>query len=54
MKCNCLMKGKHKKACRALNYFENFVFVSAVNGCVSTSAFASWCSGRVDTARSAA
>ena len=36
------MNEKHKEDCRALNYFENFlVFVSAVSGCVSISAFAS-------------
>ena len=33
------MSEKHKKVCRALNYFEYFlIFVSAVNGSVSTSA----------------
>ena len=31
------MRRKDKKACRALNYFENFVFVSAISGCSSTS-----------------
>ena len=36
------MSGNHKKVCRDLNYFEHFpVFVSAVSGCVSISAFAS-------------
>ena len=36
------MSEKHKKVCRDLNYFENFlVFASAVSGCVSVSAFAS-------------
>ena len=32
---------KSIKNCRALNYFEHFVLISAVNGCVSISAFAS-------------
>ena len=33
------MSEKHKKVCRSLNYFENFlVSVSAVSGCVSISA----------------
>ena len=36
------MSEKHKKVCRSLNYFENFlVSVSAVSGCVSISAFTS-------------
>ena len=36
------MSETHKKVCRVLNYFEHFlVFVSAVNFCVSISAFAS-------------
>ena len=36
------MSEKHKKNCRDLHYFEHFyVFVSAVSGCVSISAFAS-------------
>ena len=36
------MDEKHKKVCRVLNYFENFlVFVSAVSGCVSISALSS-------------
>ena len=36
------MSEKHKKVRRALNYFEHFlVFVSAVSGFVSKSAFAS-------------
>ena len=48
------MRRKDKKACRALNYFENFVFVSAISGCVSISAFASLVSVPVDTASSAA
>ena len=35
------MNGKHK-VCRVLNYCERFlVFLSAVSGCVSISAFAS-------------
>ena len=35
------MNEKHKKVCRALNYFEHFlVFVSAVSVCVSIPAFA--------------
>ena len=37
-----IMIKKYKQVCRALNYFGNFfVFVSAVSGCVSMSAFAS-------------
>ena len=36
------MSEKHKKVCRSLNYFENFlVSVSAVSDCVSISAFTS-------------
>ena len=36
------MSEKHKKACKALNQFEHFLaVVSAVNRCVSISAFAS-------------
>ena len=36
------MSEKHKKVCKALNYFEHFpIFVFAVSGCVSISAFAS-------------
>ena len=36
------MSEKHKKVCRALNYFEYFlVFASAVSGCVSISIFTS-------------
>ena len=36
------MRGKCKKVCSALNYFEPFlVFVSAVSGCVSIFEFAS-------------
>ena len=35
------MSEKHKKLCRNLNYFEQFlVFVSVVSGCLSISAFA--------------
>ena len=34
------MSEKDKKACRDLNYFHHFlVFISAVSGCVSISAF---------------
>ena len=34
------MSQKHKKVCEALHYFEHvLVFVSAVSGCVSISAF---------------
>ena len=47
------MRGRHKKACRALNYFENFVFVSAISGCVSISAFAPLLSVPADTVSSA-
>ena len=36
------MSEKHKKVCWALNYLEHFVvFLSALNRCVSISAFAS-------------
>ena len=39
---NDFMSEVHKKTCRCLNYFESFlVFVSAVSGCVSISAFVS-------------
>ena len=42
---------KHKKVCWTLNYFENFlVFVSAIIGCVSVSAFASLVGVSVDMA----
>ena len=42
IKHNNLMSEKHKKACRALNWFEHFlIFISAVSCCVSISAFAS-------------
>ena len=37
-----LMSRKHKKVCKALNYFEHFlVFVSALGNCVSIFVFAS-------------
>ena len=40
------MSEKHKKVCKALNYFQHFlVFISAVGGCVSISAFASLIGG---------
>ena len=36
-----IMSEKHKKLCRALNYFKHFLFlVSAVSDCVSIPAFA--------------
>ena len=36
------MSQKYKKTCRYLNYAEHlFILISAVTGCVSTSAFAS-------------
>ena len=42
IKHNDLNKEKHKNVSMVLNYFEHFlVFVSAVSGCVSISAFAS-------------
>ena len=42
IKHNNLMSEKHKKACRALNWFEHLlIFISAVSCCVSISAFAS-------------
>ena len=35
------MNEKHKKVCRDLKYCEDFIiFISAVSGCVSVSAFA--------------
>ena len=37
------MNEKNEKVCRALHYLEHFlVFASAVTGCVSNSAFASF------------
>ena len=37
-----LISTKHEEVCKALYYFEHFlVFVSAVSGCFSISAFAS-------------
>ena len=40
IKHNDLMSEKHKKVCRALNFFEHFfVFISAISGYVSISAF---------------
>ena len=48
------MTEKHKKVCRVLNYFEHFlIFVSAVSGCVSSSAFDLLLCVRVDIASSA-
>ena len=36
-----LLNEKHEKVCGALDYFKHFlIFVSAVHGCVTTSAFA--------------
>ena len=37
-----LMSKKHKKVCTTLNYFENFLVLAEVNGCISFSAFASF------------
>ena len=35
------MSEKYKKMCKVMNYFEHFlIFISAVSGCVSISAFA--------------
>ena len=54
IKHNDLMNEKHKKGCRALNYFEHFLIsVSAVSGCVSISAFASFAGVPVGIASSA-
>ena len=40
---NDLMSEKHKKVCRALNYFEHSVVVSAVSGCFNFCiCFISW------------
>ena len=48
------MSKKHKKKIRSLNYFEHFIlFVSAVIGCFSISAFASLVDGPVGIANSA-
>ena len=48
------MSKKHKKMFRSLNYFEHFVlFVSAVIGCFSISAFASLVDVPVGIANSA-
>ena len=48
------MGEKHKKDCKALNYFEHFfVFDSAVSGCVSISIFASLIVAPVGIASSA-
>ena len=48
------MSEKHEKVCRPLNYFEHcLVFVSAVNGSVSSSAFASLVGVTKSIARSA-
>ena len=42
IKHNELISEKHKKVCRALNYFEHFLlFVPAVSECVLISAFTS-------------
>ena len=42
MKHNDFMREEHKTVWRGLNYFENlFVFISAINGCVSISVFSS-------------
>ena len=39
---NDLMREKHKKPCKNLNYFEHsLLFISDVTGCLSISAFAS-------------
>ena len=39
---NELMRKKHKKVCRVLNYIENsLIVISTITGCVSISAFAS-------------
>ena len=35
VKHNDLTSEKHKKVCKALNYFEHFlIFISAISGCV--------------------
>ena len=42
IKDNELIRKKHKKVCKVINYFQNFIIIiSGVNGCVSISAFAS-------------
>ena len=42
VKHNELISDKYEKLGRTLNYFEDFfIFVSAISGCVSTSALAS-------------
>ena len=46
------MREKDKKVCRVLYFFEYFfMFVSAVSGCASVSAFASLVDAHAGTAR---
>ena len=48
------MSEKHKKKCRVINYFEDFlVFILAVSGCVSNFALASFAVVPVGIANSA-
>ena len=54
VKDNDLISEKHKKECKALNYFEHFLaFVSANSGSVQISAFASLLGVSVDIFSSA-
>ena len=42
IKQNILMKKKHKKVCRVLNYIDHsLIVIFAITGCVSISVFAS-------------
>ena len=51
---NDLMSGRQTKVCRALNYFEHFLFfISAISGCVSISTFTSLIGFSVGIASSA-
>ena len=43
IKQNELMSKKHKRVCRTLNYIEHFIILaSAITGCISITAFASF------------
>ena len=47
------MGEKHKKVCRTLIYFEHFIFIFAIKGCVSIYAFTSLVSVPVGISSSA-
>ena len=54
IKFNCLMNEKHNKVSRDLNCFEHFlIFVFAVSGCISVSAFSSFVGVPADIVSSA-